>query len=166
MEHKPRAIKPLQIAALIAACAFSGVVSAAGTCKIVSGVVSPLAPVTPCSSPLGCFQGQITGDLNGTFSSQLTGIEQVGSDINFSAITTVQLPQGTISTVDVGTGSNCVPGTLQCETTSEMLRIVSGTRAYTQAYGIVTLSNVGFIQPGTYQGLLCHGRPSQDRPAE
>jgi hypothetical protein len=165
MEHKPCAIKPLQIAALIAACAFSGV-SAAGTCKPVSGVVSPLVPVTPCSSPFGCFQGQITGDLNGTFSSQLTGIRVDNSDIEFSAITTVQLPQGTISTVDVGTGSNCVPGTLQCEATSEILRIVSGTRAYTQAYGSVTLSNVGFIQPGTYQGSLCHGSPSQDRPAE
>ena len=165
MEYKPRTIKLLQLGALIAASAFSGV-SAAGACKPVSGVVSPLVPVTPCSSPFGCFQGQITGDLSGTFSSQLTGIRVDNADVEFSAKTTVQLPHGTISTVDIGTGVNCVAGTLQCESTSEILRIVSGTRAYTQAYGSVILSNVGFIQPGTYQGLLCHGRPSQDRRTE
>jgi hypothetical protein len=164
MEYKPCVNKGSQFAALIAACVFSGV-AAAENCKPVSGVVSQLVPVT-CPSPFGCFQGKITGDLSGSFSSQLTGIKFVAPDVEFSATTTVQLPHGTISTVDVGVGVNCVPWTLQCQSTSEILRIVSGTGAYTQAYGSVTLSNVGFDQPGTYQGVLCHGRPSQGRRPE
>jgi hypothetical protein len=137
-------------------------------CKPISGTVSPLVPLQACAAGyMGCFQGQFSGDFSGTFTSGLTKLQFVSAtSIILEARTTIAIANHSIETFDTGGGIGCAPqpnGIVVCASTSETLTIASGTGAYTQAYGTISLVNVGFTQPGTYQGLLCRGAPAQGR---
>jgi hypothetical protein len=164
-----RSWKTIFVAPALFASALAPVSSGAAEppgCKQISGAVSPLVPLATCAAGyLGCFQGQFSGDLSGSFTSGLTKLQFVSaSSITLEARTTIVSGNHTITTFDTGGGIGCAvqpSGAVACTSTSETLTIASGTGAYTQAYGTISLINVGFTQPGTYQGLLCKGAPSQ-----
>src|SRR5215207_5871251 len=114
MKHKLRV--NTRVALAVIACSVFSSVAGAANCKPVSGTVSALVPLVPCSTDfLGCFQGQLDGDLTGSFSSGLTALQPLPPNgIGFTATTTVQLANGTITTLDRGAGFDCAPGTLAC----------------------------------------------------
>ena len=167
MQSKVCLRRRTQTAVFMASLVFSGVAIAQQNCKSISGTVSPLTPLTTCPAGYSaCFQGQFTGDIAGSFTSGLTKLEFISeSSVRFEARTLITTGNHTISTFDSGIGVGCgvVSGPVICASSTETLGITSGTGAYTQAYGTVTLLDVGFTHGGTYQGQLCHGRPSQQR---
>lgn len=152
---------------LSAALLLSGVATA-GSCKAITGTVSPLAPITcAVGGYLPCFQGTFSGDLSGSFQSRLlsmTPVENAPGMLSFTASTVIQTsaPNGTLGTLytsDVGMGSGCFvteKGQTVCPYATEILTITSGDGAFKQAYGSILLSGpylAGF--PGVYQGQLC-----------
>jgi hypothetical protein len=162
MNQELRTKMGIHAAAFVAAFVFSGV-AVGQNCQTVTGTVSRLEPFTPCPAGfLGCFQGKISGDLSGTFTSGLTDLMPVDAHtIRLGARTTITTTRGIINTADTGFGFGCVTGTAVCQSSTEILAILSGTRAYSQASGSVILKNVGFTQTGTYDGEICNASQQQ-----
>jgi hypothetical protein len=149
---------------LAAALLASGVAFAQG-CKTVSGTVGPLQAVACPHSPGLCYQGTFSGDLNGSFLSTLTTLEpnfEQGT-LAFFAHTVIETkqPNGVLHTIDAGTATGCelMNGQYVCPSAAEVMTIVSGARAYTQASGTIHLSG-GYLvgAPGVYRGDICIGK--------
>jgi hypothetical protein len=116
----------------------------------------------------------VSGDLSGTFQSALTSVQPVTEQpgtITFTArsLIDIRAPNGTISTVDAGIGTGCqlINGQYYCPNSNELLEIISGTRAYKQVRGSISLTG-GYLagEPGRYQGVLCRGEADATRPPQ
>jgi hypothetical protein len=159
---------------LSAALVFSGT-AVAENCNSLSGSMDHLIalPILACPAeinPIACFLGNFRGDLAGQSVSGLTSLQPVpghSGTIIFTARSTIQLPDGTISTADVGIGTGCTPMGPPCTSSNEVLTITSGTGAYEKAYGTIFVTGKYLSEDttagGAYQGQICTGKTKRNR---
>jgi hypothetical protein len=151
--------------ALSVSLVFSGP-AAADQCTPVSGnfALTP-PPPPPCTTGILCLQGAFSGSLSGTSSSSLMGFQPVPNRTDafiFTATSTLTVPGGTVTTTDIGVGTNCLTGPISCTSSNEVLTITSGTGAYANAYGAIFLTGAYITgQPSAYQGQICIGKPKR-----
>ncbi|MDB5921661.1 MAG: hypothetical protein JWN13_597 [Betaproteobacteria bacterium] len=158
----------------------SAVFAASGTalaqqCTPVTGNFNLTAPPDPgCGTGLLCLQGAFSGTLTGRSNSSLIGLQPVPNIKNafiFTATSTLTRSdgKGSITTADVGVGTNCLNGPTSCMSSNEVLTITSGTGIYENAYGTIFLSGSYMAPPsvenpnpiGVYQGQICTGKPGR-----